>query len=180
MMTGLCAGSRWPRNSTSRRGKVGPQLEIGGSVHLRVGPGRLGGGGCAGAGADVAAVDEVGQQHLGEPDGQPQMTGDLHDRQRAAAAQLHDADGQGGHDDVYRFLLPLHGEPLVGLRDGAEERLRLVRDRPRSLLDRHVTITDLAHATGFSSASALSHASRRRFGVSPRELRQQGRRRAAR
>lgn len=61
-----------------------------------------------------------------------------------------------------------------------EERLRLVRDRLRDPLDRHVTITDLAHATGFSSASALSHAFRRRFGVSPRELRQQGRRRASR
>ncbi|WP_243715951.1 helix-turn-helix domain-containing protein [Actinomadura darangshiensis] len=55
-----------------------------------------------------------------------------------------------------------------------EERLRLVRDRLRNPLDRHVTITDLAHATGFSSASALSHAFRRRFGVSPRELRNHG------
>jgi AraC-like DNA-binding protein len=52
-----------------------------------------------------------------------------------------------------------------------EERLRLVRDRLRNPLYRHVTITDLAHATGFSSASALSHAFRQRFGVSPRELR---------
>ncbi|WP_433467653.1 helix-turn-helix domain-containing protein [Spirillospora sp. CA-128828] len=55
-----------------------------------------------------------------------------------------------------------------------EERLRLVRDRLRNPLDRHVTITDLAHATGFSSASALSHAFRQRFGVSPRELRRHG------
>ncbi|WP_233526090.1 helix-turn-helix domain-containing protein [Actinomadura spongiicola] len=61
-----------------------------------------------------------------------------------------------------------------------EERLRLVRDRLRNPLDGDVTITDLAHATGFSSASALSHAFRRRFGVSPRELRQRDRRRAAR
>ncbi|NKZ04729.1 helix-turn-helix domain-containing protein [Actinomadura latina] len=52
-----------------------------------------------------------------------------------------------------------------------EERLRLVRDRLRNPLYRHVSITDLAHATGFSSASALSHAFRRRFGLSPRELR---------
>ncbi|GAA1820974.1 AraC family transcriptional regulator [Actinomadura chokoriensis] len=52
-----------------------------------------------------------------------------------------------------------------------EERLRLVRDRLRDPLFRGVTITDLAHATGFSSASALSHAFRQRFGVSPRELR---------
>ena len=52
-----------------------------------------------------------------------------------------------------------------------EERLRLVRDRLRNPLYRHVTITDLAHATGFSSASALSHAFRQRFGISPRELR---------
>ncbi|WUH97200.1 helix-turn-helix domain-containing protein [Spirillospora sp. NBC_00431] len=61
-----------------------------------------------------------------------------------------------------------------------EERLRLVRDRLRDPHDRHVTITDLAHATGFSSASALSHAFRQRFGVSPRELRQRERRRMAR
>ncbi|WP_243711420.1 helix-turn-helix domain-containing protein [Actinomadura sp. KC216] len=60
-----------------------------------------------------------------------------------------------------------------------EERLRLVRDRLRDPLDRH-TITDLAHATGFSSASALSHAFRQRFGISPRELRELERRRAAR
>ncbi|MGW5418541.1 helix-turn-helix domain-containing protein [Actinomadura geliboluensis] len=52
-----------------------------------------------------------------------------------------------------------------------EERLRLVRDRLRDPLYRNVTITDLAHASGFSSASALSHAFRRRFGVSPRDLR---------
>lgn len=52
-----------------------------------------------------------------------------------------------------------------------EERLRLVRDRLRNPRDRHVTITDLAHATGFSSASALSHAFRQRFGVAPRDLR---------
>ncbi|MFB4311568.1 helix-turn-helix domain-containing protein [Actinomadura sp. GTD37] len=52
-----------------------------------------------------------------------------------------------------------------------EERLRLVRDRLRDPLYRYVTITDLAHASGFTSASALSHAFRRRFGVSPRELR---------
>ncbi|WP_207393997.1 helix-turn-helix domain-containing protein [Actinomadura formosensis] len=55
-----------------------------------------------------------------------------------------------------------------------EERLRLVRDRLRDPLYRHVTITDLAHTTGFSSASALSHAFRQRFGVSPRELRRTG------
>ncbi|TDC72907.1 helix-turn-helix domain-containing protein [Actinomadura sp. 7K507] len=52
-----------------------------------------------------------------------------------------------------------------------EERLRLVRDRLRDPRDRHVTITDLAHATGFSSASALSHAFRQRFGQTPRDLR---------
>ncbi|MBE1530911.1 helix-turn-helix transcriptional regulator [Actinomadura algeriensis] len=52
-----------------------------------------------------------------------------------------------------------------------EERLRLVRDRLRDPADRAVSITDLAHAAGFSSAGALSTAFRRRFGVSPRELR---------
>jgi AraC-like DNA-binding protein len=52
-----------------------------------------------------------------------------------------------------------------------EERLRLVRDRLRSPRHRHLTITELAHASGFSSASALSTAFRRRYGTSPRELR---------
>lgn len=52
-----------------------------------------------------------------------------------------------------------------------EERLRLVRDRLHSPQHRHMTITELAHASGFSSASALSTAFRRRFGVSPREMR---------
>ncbi|MFE3740798.1 helix-turn-helix domain-containing protein [Streptomyces sp. NPDC059134] len=52
-----------------------------------------------------------------------------------------------------------------------EERLRLVRDRLRASAYRHMTITELAYASGFSSASALSTAFRQRFGVSPRELR---------
>lgn len=52
-----------------------------------------------------------------------------------------------------------------------EERLRLVRDRLRRGDGEHLTITDLAYASGFSSASALSTAFRRRFGVSPREMR---------
>ncbi|MFI0356059.1 helix-turn-helix domain-containing protein [Actinomadura sp. 9N407] len=52
-----------------------------------------------------------------------------------------------------------------------EERLRLVRDRLRSPRHRHRPITELAHASGFSSASALSTAFRHRYGVSPRELR---------
>ncbi|QFG27348.1 helix-turn-helix domain-containing protein [Actinomadura sp. WMMB 499] len=54
-----------------------------------------------------------------------------------------------------------------------EERLRLVRDRLRDPADRTVSITELAHAAGFSSAGALSTAFRRRFGVSPRELRRE-------
>jgi AraC-like DNA-binding protein len=53
-----------------------------------------------------------------------------------------------------------------------EERLRLVRDRLLCGECEHLTITDLAYAAGFSSASALSTALRRRYGVSPRELRQ--------
>ncbi|MGW0707187.1 helix-turn-helix domain-containing protein [Streptomyces sp. NPDC002643] len=53
-----------------------------------------------------------------------------------------------------------------------EERLRLVRDRLLCGECEHMTITDLAYASGFSSASALSTAFRRRYGVSPRELRQ--------
>ncbi|MEV7872157.1 AraC family transcriptional regulator [Streptomyces sp. NPDC088124] len=55
-----------------------------------------------------------------------------------------------------------------------EERLRLVRDRLRAPVYRHMTITELAYASGFSSASALSTAFRRRFGISPREMRHAG------
>ncbi|MFF1627370.1 helix-turn-helix domain-containing protein [Streptomyces sp. NPDC058272] len=57
-----------------------------------------------------------------------------------------------------------------------EERLRLVRERLRCGDCEHLTITDLAYASGFSSASALSTAFRQRFGVSPREMRNGGRR----
>ncbi|GAA2247142.1 transcriptional regulator [Streptomyces ruber] len=52
-----------------------------------------------------------------------------------------------------------------------EERLRLVRDRLACADCGHLTITDLAHASGFTSASTLSTAFRRRYGVSPREWR---------
>jgi AraC-like DNA-binding protein len=52
-----------------------------------------------------------------------------------------------------------------------EERLRLVRDRLRCGECEHMTITDLAYASGFSSASTLSTAFKQRFGVSPREMR---------
>ncbi|MFE7840900.1 helix-turn-helix domain-containing protein [Streptomyces sp. NPDC057474] len=52
-----------------------------------------------------------------------------------------------------------------------EERLRLVRDRLLCAECEHMTITDLAYSVGFSSASALSTAFRRRYGVSPREMR---------
>ncbi|HET6353503.1 AraC family transcriptional regulator [Streptomyces sp.] len=38
-----------------------------------------------------------------------------------------------------------------------------------------MTITDLAYASGFSSASTLSTAFRQRFGVSPREMRYRSR-----
>lgn len=55
-----------------------------------------------------------------------------------------------------------------------EERLRLVRDRLRAPAYRHMTITELAYASGFSSASALSTAFRQRFGVCPREMRHAG------
>jgi AraC-like DNA-binding protein len=57
-----------------------------------------------------------------------------------------------------------------------EERLRLVRERLLSADCEHLTITDLAYASGFSSASALSTAFRQRYGVSPREMRSGGRR----
>jgi AraC-like DNA-binding protein len=56
-----------------------------------------------------------------------------------------------------------------------EERLRLVRDRLKCAECEHMTITDLAHSSGFSSASALSTAFRRRYGLSPREMRHRSR-----
>ncbi|GLW46505.1 transcriptional regulator [Streptomyces sp. NBRC 14336] len=56
-----------------------------------------------------------------------------------------------------------------------EERLRLVRDRLRCPDCDHLTITDLAYASGFSSASAMGTAFHRRFGVSPREMRRRDR-----
>ncbi|WP_046470500.1 AraC family transcriptional regulator [Allosalinactinospora lopnorensis] len=52
-----------------------------------------------------------------------------------------------------------------------EERLRSARERLRSPAYQHMSITDLAYASGFSSASALSTAFRRRFGMTPREAR---------
>jgi len=52
-----------------------------------------------------------------------------------------------------------------------EERLRLVRGRLQCAECEHLTITELAYASGFSSASTMSTAFRRRFGVSPREMR---------
>ncbi|MEE1794487.1 AraC family transcriptional regulator [Streptomyces sp. BE308] len=55
-----------------------------------------------------------------------------------------------------------------------EERLRLVRDRLAAPAYRHMTITELAYASGFSSSSALSTAFRQRFGVCPREVRHAG------
>ncbi|WP_369696694.1 helix-turn-helix domain-containing protein [Streptomyces sp. XD-27] len=55
-----------------------------------------------------------------------------------------------------------------------EERLQLVRDRLRAPAYRHMTITELAYASGFSSSSALSTAFRQRFGVCPREMRHGG------
>ncbi|MFC5754336.1 helix-turn-helix transcriptional regulator [Actinomadura rugatobispora] len=58
-----------------------------------------------------------------------------------------------------------------------EERLRLVRERLHSPRHRHMTITELAHSSGFSSASALSTAFRQRYGISPRELRHETARR---
>ncbi|MFF5477684.1 helix-turn-helix domain-containing protein [Streptomyces sp. NPDC012935] len=56
-----------------------------------------------------------------------------------------------------------------------EERLRLVRERLLRADCAHMTITDLTYASGFSSASAMSTAFRRRFGVSPREMRSEAR-----
>ncbi|MFB6818538.1 helix-turn-helix domain-containing protein [Streptomyces sp. NPDC056347] len=55
-----------------------------------------------------------------------------------------------------------------------EERLCLVRDRLRAPAYRHMSITALAYASGFSSSSALSKAFRQRFGMCPRETRHLG------
>ncbi|WP_369232644.1 helix-turn-helix domain-containing protein [Streptomyces sp. R21] len=57
-----------------------------------------------------------------------------------------------------------------------EERLRLVRDRLQCADCEHMTITELAYASGFSSASTMSTAFRQRFDVSPREMRRGHRR----
>ncbi|TCP56896.1 AraC-like DNA-binding protein [Tamaricihabitans halophyticus] len=51
------------------------------------------------------------------------------------------------------------------------ERLRLAHQRLGDPNYRHWTIAELAHATGFASASSLSTAFRRQFGVTPRQLR---------
>ncbi|MBO2455247.1 AraC family transcriptional regulator [Actinomadura barringtoniae] len=56
-----------------------------------------------------------------------------------------------------------------------EERLRLVRVRLNDPRFVHMTISELAHASGFTSASVLSTAFRQRYGVSPRELRHEHR-----
>ncbi|MBB4932767.1 AraC-like DNA-binding protein [Lipingzhangella halophila] len=52
-----------------------------------------------------------------------------------------------------------------------EERLVLARDRLTIQAYRGTPIFELAHRTGFGSASAFSTAFRQRFGVTPRELR---------
>ncbi|WP_433462223.1 AraC family transcriptional regulator [Spirillospora sp. CA-128828] len=52
-----------------------------------------------------------------------------------------------------------------------EERLRLARDRLTSPTYDHLSITDLAGLTGFSSASVFSTAFRRHYGATPREIR---------
>jgi len=52
-----------------------------------------------------------------------------------------------------------------------DERLRVVRKRLLSPAYRNSTITEVAYASGYTSAGALNAAFRRRFGVSPRELR---------
>lgn len=55
-----------------------------------------------------------------------------------------------------------------------EERLRLVRQRLRNPAYQYMSIADLAYASGFSSASALSTAFRRHYGQSPRDVRYEG------
>lgn len=52
-----------------------------------------------------------------------------------------------------------------------EERLRLVHGRLQSRSLRHLSITEIAEASGFSSPSSLSTAYRRRYGMTPREAR---------
>jgi AraC-like DNA-binding protein len=55
-----------------------------------------------------------------------------------------------------------------------QERLRMARELLLDPVQRHLTIDELAHRTGFPSAGALSTAFRRYCGLSPRELRQSG------
>jgi AraC-like DNA-binding protein len=52
-----------------------------------------------------------------------------------------------------------------------EERLQLVRQRLHDPAYRHMSITDLAYASGFSSISTFNPAFRQRFGGSPRDVR---------
>ncbi len=52
-----------------------------------------------------------------------------------------------------------------------EERLGLARDRLRSPVYRHRSITDIAHQLGFGSASAFSNAFHERYGERPRDMR---------
>lgn len=52
-----------------------------------------------------------------------------------------------------------------------QERLRLTRDRLQSPHYRHMSITEVAYASGFSAMSTFNPAFRQYFGVSPRELR---------
>lgn len=52
-----------------------------------------------------------------------------------------------------------------------EERLRLGHERLRSPSLRHLSVTEIAGASGFSSPSSFSTAYRRRYGMTPRESR---------
>ncbi|MER7815639.1 helix-turn-helix domain-containing protein [Streptomyces sp. NPDC096153] len=56
-----------------------------------------------------------------------------------------------------------------------EGRLRPAREHLLCADCAHMTITDLVYASGFSSGSAMRPAFRRRFGVSPREMRHKAR-----
>ncbi|MFI6700103.1 helix-turn-helix domain-containing protein [Streptomyces sp. NPDC050509] len=108
----------------------------------------------------LTEVEAVVRQYIREHAADPDMTG----------ATIAQALGWS----LRQVQLALHHAGTTPRDLIREERLRLVRDRLRAPVYRHLTITELAYASGFSSASALSTAFRRRFGVCPREMRHAG------
>ena len=108
----------------------------------------------------LAEVERAVRRYVREHAGDPDMTG----------STMAQALGWS----LRQVQLALHHAGTTPRELIREERLRLVRDRLRAPAYRHMTITELAYTSGFSSASALSTAFRQRFGVCPREMRHAG------